>query len=177
MLALWVGGFVWFMLYVMNYDTDFTTKTEAVVVFTGGSARVAEGFRILNLGLADQLFISGVSPEVTLQELLHHHQQENIYRVEIGKQATNTVENAIEVQNWIGKRHVQSIRLVTAHYHILRSLIECQSRMPQLIIIPHPITPLAMQQNGWWSNPELGYRVLLEYNKFLFVFCKKVIGL
>ena len=45
-------------------------------------------------------------------------------KIELGRKAKNTIENAIETEEWIRKNNIKSIRLVTSSYHIPRSMQE-----------------------------------------------------
>jgi len=43
-------------------------RTDAVIVLTGGPGRIARGLEVVDEGLAEQMFVSGVDPEVTPAE-------------------------------------------------------------------------------------------------------------
>jgi uncharacterized SAM-binding protein YcdF (DUF218 family) len=51
--------------------------------------------------------------------------------------------------------------LVTANYHIWRSLIEFSKVLPDVQIIPHPLA-----YGGHWTYKKFGL-LISEYNKFL----------
>ena len=100
----WFGGFVWFAHYINSYDIDTHTKTDAIIVLTGGRNRISEGIRLLNDNLADKLFISGVPTDISIKQI---EKQANITaddesKIELGRKAKNTLENAIETEGLIG---------------------------------------------------------------------------
>lgn len=165
MLLCWVGGFIAFINNLPNSISAI--KTDAVIVLTGGSSRVAEGFKILEQKLANILFISGVGQDVKVNELLTLYKQDPTSKVEIGKKALNTTGNALEAKDWIDKNNIRSIRLVTSNYHLPRSLLEFHKTMPNLTIIPHPVVPPIMQKSYWWLNPKLDIMLFNEYNHYL----------
>lgn len=147
-----------------------------VVVLTGGGSRIDAGIAIMNQGLADVLFISGVGKGVTLQQLLaisgFNIEQtakisENKDSIILGKEAINTRENAEEVYNWIKKHRVESIYLVTANYHMPRALLEFHSLMPELKIIPYPAFPENFKADRWDKDSKSAWFILLEYTKYL----------
>ncbi len=58
-ITAWFGGLIVFDYAINHFPADYNTKTDAIVVLTGGRHRLAESFKLLNDGLADRLFISG----------------------------------------------------------------------------------------------------------------------
>src|ERR1700679_3323721 len=69
----WMLGFAWFLFVMPSKATPPNLKTDAIVVLTGGQARVERGFEILADGAAPVLFISGIGAEVTLPKMLDKH--------------------------------------------------------------------------------------------------------
>ena len=60
-----------------------------------------------------------------------------------------------------------SLRLVTAAYHMPRSLLEFSSAMPGMRIEPHPVFPEHVKQEYWWAWPGTMALMVSEYNKYL----------
>ena len=58
-------------------------------------------------------------------------------------------------------------RLVTANYHMPRSLQEFRAVMPNLTIVPHPVFPAHIRLNDWWRWPGTAILLAGEYNKLL----------
>src|SRR5215475_7424069 len=67
--AAWFFGFLLFIAAIPTNVVDRQTKTDVVVVLTGGGERLGEGFDLLSRGLAPRLYISGVAEGVTLEDL------------------------------------------------------------------------------------------------------------
>jgi len=59
------------------------------------------------------------------------------------------------------------MRLVTAAYHMPRSLLEMHDIMPEVKIVPHPVFPDHVKQDEWWAWPGTAALTASEYNKFL----------
>lgn len=169
LLLAWVGG----LFYFISPPSISEKPTDAIVVLTGGSGRVEEGLRLLKKGMAPKLFISGVHEDVTYEELSADASLSK--RVFLGHKATTTFENALETKTWVREQAISSIRLVTAHYHIHRSMLEYKHLMPHLRIIPHPIVPAVFRQ-GWWHNKKTLGLVVSEYNKFLITYLRIMEG-
>lgn len=175
---LWFGGFLYFCHQINHYPKDEKTKTDAIVVLTGGRNRIREALRLLEAGLSDRLLISGVEKNISLKEisLEQHLEIPNKGDVQLENKSTNTVENAKESIEWIRKNNVSSVRLVTSNYHTPRSLEEFYSQNPNLKIIPHPVYSNFVRKR-WWRSFRSFYLIASEYNKFLYVFLARRLGI
>lgn len=176
-LALaWIGGLAAFVyLAVPKTFVDAGQRTDAIVVLTGGSGRLEEGFKLLAAQRADKLFISGVYRGVDVSELLQlsaQTPQEVACCVALGYAATNTEENAIETTAWAAQEGYRSIRLVTANYHMPRSAYEFRRAMPNLDVIEHPVSPERFLREDWWKNYGTSKLAAAEYTKFLLAYAR-----
>jgi uncharacterized SAM-binding protein YcdF (DUF218 family) len=166
----WLAGLVWFASLIPRPVAPPTTKSEAIVVLTGGSDRMAEGLRLLESGLGQKLFVSGVYHGVEVQELLRvakKNPDELECCVELGYTADNTAGNARETAAWMTKEGYRSLRLVTANYHMPRSLIEFHRAMPEIDIIVHPVFPERFKHDEWWLWPGSTSLIASEFGKYL----------
>ncbi len=167
---LWLIGLGVFASMVSADSEQLQTPTEAIVVLTGGSERISTGVTLLAQGAAETLFISGVGAAVSANDLVPMDQPERVElidRVTIGSEAADTPGNAIETAAWVKQQEIRSIRLVTAAYHMPRSLREFQHRMPGVSIVPHPVFPEQVKRD-WWRYPGTASLLATEYTKFLF---------
>ena len=143
--GLWFAGFVMFAWTLPADVGDISIHTQAIVVLTGGSERLATGIALLEQGRADRMLISGVHKGVDLPGILHAAHVEVAHdllpRIELGYRADDTEGNAQETREWVVQNQIQSLRLVTADYHIRRSMWEFQHAMPGIVIVPHPVFP------------------------------------
>jgi uncharacterized SAM-binding protein YcdF (DUF218 family) len=85
----------------------------------------------------------------------------------LGHAAESTLGNAEETQTWMSIENYHSLRLVTANYHMPRSLLIFHSSMPDAFIIPHPIAPESVKLQAWWRRPGTASLLVTEYNKYL----------
>ncbi len=175
MAALWAAGLAWFKSYINKLQDYSENKTDAIIVLTGGKGRVPEALDILRKGYADRLFISGAGGGATVSEMLLEHGVERGEidewqdKVELGHKAENTQQNAAEAAEWIRKSNYKTIRLITSNYHMPRSMLEFENIMPDVEIIPHPVTPEHIKMDEWWKNRGSRNLILSEYHKFLAV--------
>lgn len=168
-LALWVAGWVWFASGIPTSVADTTTKTDAIVVLTGGSGRVEKGLELLRADMAAKLFISGAGSQVQISELVPD-EVENASDIEsaitLGRQATDTPGNAVETAVWVKRENIKSIRVVTAAFHMRRSTLELAAAMPDVKIVTHPVFTSLIKVD-WWRWPGTATLIAREYTKYL----------
>lgn len=172
LLLLWGIGLVVFADGIPLKVADTTTKTDAIVVLTGGSKRLETGIELLRDDLAGRLFVSGVYQGLEVRQLLKSVSADPggglAGRIEIGN-ATSTHGNAVETAAWVHANGISSIRLVTGAYHIPRSLLEFHRALPNIRIVPNPVFPERVKQQHWWMWPGTLALTAGEYNKFMLV--------
>ena len=173
---LWLSGLLWFATPPAA-DTR-AAATDAIVVLTGGSLRLQSGIDLLREGKGRKLFVSGVNQQVDLDELLGvsgHAPDWALCCVVLGHQADNTFGNAQETAQWMRRQGFRSLRLVTAWYHMPRSLLELDRAMPEVEIIPHPVFPEEVSQVNWWASRSTALLLASEYGKYLAALLRPVV--
>ncbi len=166
----WSAGLLWFAETMPHRAEAPTTRTDAIVVLTGGSLRLSTGLRLLAEKSADKLFVSGVYRGVDVAELLRVSRQapdEVACCIGLGYSADDTAGNAAETADWMAAEGFRSLRLVTSNYHMRRSLLEFRRVMPDVALIPHPVFPDKVKHEQWWRWPGTLSLIALEYNKYL----------
>lgn len=161
MLILWIGGYALFVVNVTSKPiTQLNTKTDAIIVLTGGHKRIKHGLSLFSAGLSKNLFITGVHEAVTKEDIT----QISDCCIILGHKATTTLENAYEAKEWIESQNIKTIRLVTSAYHMDRALLEFRDAIPNIDIIPHPVHDNhdTLQDINFWRI------TFSEYNKTLF---------
>jgi len=174
-VLVWAGGFLAFMQLVPRTLDDNVTKTGGIVVLTGGTERLDTAIRLLEEAKAEKLLISGVYRGVDLNALLRLFRQaphELECCIDIGHEADDTQGNAAETQDWVAANSYTSLRVVTANYHMPRSLLEIRHRLPNTTIIAHPVFPEAVKTDQWWRWSGTTSLLLGEYNKYLLVWVR-----
>ncbi|KAF0118990.1 MAG: hypothetical protein FD149_284 [Rhodospirillaceae bacterium] len=168
--AAWLVGLIWYAADMRAVVAEMDMHTDAIVVLTGGSVRVKTGIALLRSGRGTRLFISGVHADVDLADLtrsIDETPEDLGERITLGYAAGDTIGNAAETAAWMQANGYVSLRLVTAAYHMKRSVLEFQRVMPGVRITPHPVFPLAFKQEEWWRWPGTATLIATEYTKYL----------
>ena len=79
----------------------------------------------------------------------------------------DTAGNANETRAWAASRGYESLIVVTASYHMPRSLAELSLAMPGTELIPHPVVPNNFPPSRWWLHGSVTRTLISEYFKFL----------
>ncbi|HZH26752.1 MAG TPA: YdcF family protein [Azospirillaceae bacterium] len=169
-LVALAAGFLAFIYSLPREPLEAGERTDAIVVLTGGSERLSAGVELLAAGLAGVLYISGVHPDVDrarIQKVTGLAPGRFDCCIELGYAAASTAGNALETAQWIRSRQVRSVRLVTAHYHMPRSLLEFRAALPDVRIVPHPVAPPRVRLDAWWRHPGTATLLAAEYLKFI----------
>jgi uncharacterized SAM-binding protein YcdF (DUF218 family) len=181
---LWLAGLVWFADTMPSEIADPSSPTDAIVVLTGGSQRFDAGLDLLAAGKAKKLFVSGVHHGVEIADLLHlaHRPPDAVLPDELtccivlGHAADSTVGNALETAAWMRQEGYHSLRLVTAGYHMRRSLFEFARAMPEIRIIANPVFPEQVKLADWWAWPGTAALIVGEYHKYLAARLRAALG-
>jgi uncharacterized SAM-binding protein YcdF (DUF218 family) len=174
--ALGLAGLVWFATPPPAENS--TAPTDAIVVLTGGSLRLESGIELMREGKGRELFVSGVNRRVDLDDLLRVAGDAPHWLarcVAIGYQAENTEGNAQETARWMQRHGYRSLRLVTAWYHMPRSLLEFERAMPEIEIVPHPVFPELVKEERWWAWRGTASLLIGEYGKYLATLIRPVV--
>jgi uncharacterized SAM-binding protein YcdF (DUF218 family) len=124
--------------------------------------------------------VSGVDKSVPLEEVLRvtgMTPEDMACCVTLGYMAEDTGSNASESAAWVRSNRISSVRLVTAGYHMPRSLLEFRAALPDVEIVPHPVFPKHVMLEDWWRRPGTASLVVGEYNKYLLAALRNLLGL
>jgi uncharacterized SAM-binding protein YcdF (DUF218 family) len=179
-ILIWLVGFVRFIHFIPHTVADTYTKTDAIVVLTGGQGRLHEGVSLLEAKKAQKMLVSGVGQHASLAELALTTDGINLAqlqplkdRITLGYLASDTEGNAKEAALWLALNHCQSVRLVTSNYHIDRSMLEFAYEMPNITIIPHPVNSGNVKLKEWWKFRGTAMLLFSEYNKIIIIKIKR----
>jgi len=170
LIVAYAIGFLWFATLMPTQAENDPRRTDAIVVLTGGSDRLGVALDLLSADKGGKLFVSGVYRGVDVRQLLdlsQHSPEDLSCCVVLGYEADNTRGNAIETAAWMKEQGFTSLRLVTATYHMPRSLLEFHRLMPGIEIIPHPVFTEHFKSDDWWLWPGSSSLLITEYSKYL----------
>jgi uncharacterized SAM-binding protein YcdF (DUF218 family) len=149
--------------------TPSVGAADGIVVLTGGEERLSAATALFDKGTGKRLLITGVYARITKDALKHilHGGRRFDCCVDLGFQAANTQGNAKEAARWVRMHGYRSLVVVTASYHMPRSMAEFGAEMPGIKLIPYPVAPQHFNLRGWWHDP-LAFSILQwEYIKFV----------
>ena len=155
---VWLFGFVWFAFALPQPAGD--QQTDAVIVPTGSAGRIPQGLEVLDKGLAEQILITGVDPEVKPDEFAAQFDvsRRRMYCcVTLGFAAVDTRSNAQDTAQWVAERDLTSLRLVTADWHMRSAAHELELALPDNVTIVRDAVQTELRLTG----------LFLEYNKLL----------
>jgi uncharacterized SAM-binding protein YcdF (DUF218 family) len=165
-----VGQFLWFAHQVATAEVPGKTNADAIVVLTGGQARVNEAVRLLEEGRAGRLLISGVHPGTTREQLAavtSSNMPLERSSVDLDRDALNTAGNASETAIWVRKNGFSSLLVVTSAYHLPRAKVELSDALPDVSLIAYPVFSKDLKLDTWYREPATIRLLMREYVKYI----------
>lgn len=165
-VLLWGAGFIVFTASVYYMGEPKVEHADGAIVLTGGSNRVSKGLDLLAEQRISSLLISGVHKDVEIRDIMKlWGKKENVPPccITLGREAGNTIGNAAEAKKWIEHEGLKEVFIITANYHMPRTLLEFNHVLPDIKIIPFPVTPdnFDPNQDKFWKTD------FIEYHKTL----------
>ena len=162
-LAVYIAGFALFLATLPGAPSA-QLKADGIVALTGGDARLDAAVALLEGGTGKRLLITGANKALTkdhLKRLLNGGVRFDCC-ADVGYAAEDTYGNAEEAAEWAAQHKFKSLIVVTANYHMPRSVRFFRTVMPKMRLVAYPVEP----QASWWH---LGMLHLLhnEYLKYL----------
>jgi uncharacterized SAM-binding protein YcdF (DUF218 family) len=154
----WAGGFLWFSLTLPD-PAPITVSTDAVVVLTGGTGRLARGLAVLEAGSAKRMLVSGVDRHTTRKQLAAaaNIPKARFDTTDLGYEAIDTRSNAEETARWVALHDFSTIRLVTSAGHMRRARLELSRVLPHSVLVVSDAVPVEPKAPS----------IAAEYSKYL----------
>lgn len=168
LLAAYIAGFLVFVAWLPKAAPQ-SADADGIVALTGGTERLDAAAALFEKGVGKRLLISGVhssTSKQTLKQIVHGGRRFDCC-ADLGFEATNTHGNAIEAARWARVHRFRSLIVVTADYHMPRSLNEFSARMPGVKLIPYPVVSDNLDVRAWWRSPVAFSVLQWEYAKYL----------
>jgi uncharacterized SAM-binding protein YcdF (DUF218 family) len=179
--ALFAGGFGVFATHVSELTTPRNVpRADAIIVLTGGQARIDAALDLLKAGKGKRLLISGVNPAAdrdALQAATGGDDKLFSCCVDIDHAALDTIGNAEESAKWVQSHEYGSVILVTNNYHMPRSLLEVGRLVGTAELKPYPVVNTRLNDGGWLTKPEALRVIFTEYTKYLAAMARGVVQL
>jgi uncharacterized SAM-binding protein YcdF (DUF218 family) len=169
-LALVAAYLIGFAVFVARLPAapPHAVRADAIVALTGSDDRLYVAVALLEHGVGQRLLITGVHPfmsKALLRPLLHGGPRFDCC-ADLGFVATNTHGNAMETAGWARAHGFRSLVVVTANYHMPRSLEEFSAAMPDVKLVPYPVSEITAAHR-WWLDPAAIRTLQYEYAKYL----------
>lgn len=166
-LIVWALGFVWFAA-ALPQEAEIS-QTDAIIVPTGSGGRIERGLEVLQTGAGKQMLVTGVDTAVLEDEFQAEYSVPDRVMdccVTLGFSALDTRGNARETAEWMEEKGYNSLRLVTADWHMRRAAAELDDQLPSNVTILRDAV-----------RSEVSLTTLfLEYHKFLAVWTLKALS-
>jgi uncharacterized SAM-binding protein YcdF (DUF218 family) len=179
LVALFAGGFGWFASKVSHMTTPANpAKADAIIVLTGGQARLDAALDLLASGKGERLLISGVHPSASRRQLQAATGSDKALFsccVDIDRAALDTIGNAQESAKWVESHAYGSVILVTNNYHMPRSLLEMSRLLHGAKLEPYPVVNTNLDNGDWLTKPEALRVLLTEYSKYLLALARGIV--
>ena len=176
--AVFLGGFALFSTHVSRMSTPSDPEAaDAIIVLTGGQARLDAAIDLLKSGKGKRLLISGVHPDANRDDLsavTGGGKQLFSCCVDIDHAALDTIGNAEESAKWVRTHDYGKVILVTNNYHMPRSLLEMGRLLGTAELEPYPVVNTRLD-DGRWLQPEALRVLFTEYNKYLAALARGVV--
>jgi uncharacterized SAM-binding protein YcdF (DUF218 family) len=176
--AIFAGGFGLFANYVSERSTpDEVPRADAIIVLTGGQARLDAALDLLKSGKGERLLISGVNPAANRESLRRAlgEKPDLFARVDLDHAALDTIGNAEESAKWVQDHAYGRVILVTNNYHMPRSLLEMHRLVGDTELQPYPVVNTRLSGGSWVTKPEALRVIFTEYTKFVAALARNVL--
>ena len=174
-----IGGFAAFATHVSGLATPAEPRdADAIIVLTGGQARLDAAVDLLKSGKGQRLLISGVHPSarpVDLQRATGGDAGLFTCCVDIDHAALDTIGNAQESAKWVESHAFDSVIVVTNNYHMPRSLLELRRLIGNADLVPYPVVNTPLDGGEWITNPDARRVLFTEYTKYLAAMARGVL--
>ena len=167
-LVAYAIGFLLFTLTLPKVPEKIDSP-DAIVALTGGGARLDAAVALFGRGVGKRLLITGVNSTTTKEDLkrLAHGGKRFDCCADLGFAAEDTHGNAHETAMWMQAHHYHRLVVVTASYHMPRSMAEFSSEMPGVTLQAYPVEPDGIDLESWWRDPRAVRLLQAEYAKYL----------
>lgn len=165
---VWAFGFASYLSRVQAFQPP-AEAADGIVVLTGGPGRIDTGIEALVNGQGKKLLISGANRALDGIMILDTVGVDAGLReccVDLDQRATDTVGNVRESVAWAEANGYRSLIVISADFHLPRSLLLFSSYRGQVEVVPWPV-----------RTPLQPLSLISEYNKYLLTLVRVCLGL
>jgi len=177
--TVFVVGFGLFAGHISSLATpENPERADAIIVLTGGQARIDAAVALLKSGAGQRLLISGVNPVANADDIsamTGGDKQLFACCVDIDHAALDTIGNAEESAKWVTSHAYSRVILVTNNYHMPRSLLEMRRLIGAAELVPYPVVNTRQDGGNWLTEPDVLRVLFTEYMKYLAALARGVL--
>ncbi len=145
------------VFWAQELTADSVKNEKQLVLFTGQPERIYALREILAYGYAGTVFLSGVNPQVSVEDILPDGI--GFADIDMDYASQTTKENAVNTAIWLGyEEEMRPFVFITNRYHMPRSLLLLKAEGLEDFAIPYPVSG-GFKPVRWWR----------EYHKWLWV--------
>lgn len=175
-VTLWMASAVYSELPKRaQLGADFE-PVDVIVCLTGGKGRIRHALELYEKGRGRLLYISGIDPQVQVKEILRELKfagpidERNLVLENV---ATNTIENAEQVNQFMRDRRLKSALLVTSVYHVRRANYIFRKILPkdvrlEVVWLEHE----PFDEEDWWKTWNGIWVTVSEFLKFFYAYLR-----
>lgn len=173
-IAMIISGFVRFAEDVSSLKpAEDLNQADAIVVLTGGTKRITQAVELFEQGVGEKLFISGVNPDISDQELQRvsgASQETFSCCIMLGRKAKDTIGNGKEIAEWASEMGYKKLVVVTSNYHMIRSLYELKTVSEDISFLPFPVMATDLKNTSWIDNSDIMRAFINEFAKLNYAY-------
>lgn len=166
--TVYAAGFLFFVATLPQPDPGMP-HADGIVALTGGDGRLDAVISLLERHAGQRLLITGVFQTTSREELARRFHGGGRFAccADIDYAAEDTHDNAEDAADWARRHRFRSLVVVTAQYHMPRSLAEFSAAMPHVRLVPYAVEPAGVDLARWWARPGTLHLLHDEYAKYL----------
>lgn len=169
LFLVWLGGLIHFATVVEKLKDSGATG-DGIVVLTGSAGRIQAGVDLLTSRRGKRMLISGVDRKTSNNALSRENAVDTALLeccIDLDRVAGDTIGNAQETAAWAKHHGFGRLLVVTADFHMPRSIVEMRKTMPEARLTPIPSRPESRNKASWWQDFGFTRNLISEYNKYI----------
>lgn len=164
----WCTGFFYFLSYTKNINNTNRNITQAIIIYGGNKERLYVGTKLLKLGYAPVVHITGYKPESEYSDFIKINNlapEQFIFNKTLSSNNLTPLEDAL---SFMKKFQFHTARVVINATQLPRARIDFKTKAPNEIeLIPHVVS----------IKEEKDFKVFIEYLKFSITLIASFVGM
>lgn len=164
----WCTGFFYFLSYTKNINNTNRNITQAIIIYGGNKERLYVGTKLLKLGYAPVVYITGYKPESEYSDFIKINNlapEQFIFNKFFPSNNLTPLEDTL---SFMKKFQLHTTRVVINATQLPRARIDFKTKAPNEVeLIPHVVS----------IKEEKDFKVFIEYLKFSITLIASFVGM